>query len=45
MYPLGILVAGEVEEKEELKNFFNWGEFSFHVMVGREVFTYVKNEK
>ena len=21
-----------------------WGEFSFHVMVDREIFTYVKNE-
>ena len=39
---LGILVAGEVEEKEELKNLLMWGEFSFHVMVDREIFTYVK---
>ena len=42
---LGILIAGEVEEKEELKNLLIRGEFSFHVMVDREIFTYVKNEK
>ena len=41
---LGILIAGEVEEKKELKNLM-WDEFSFHVMVDREVFTYVKNKK
>ena len=39
---LGILVAGEVAEKQELKNVLMWGEFSFHVMLDREVFTYVK---
>ena len=42
---LGILIAEVVEEKEELKNLLTWGEFSFHVMVDREIFTYVKNEK
>ena len=42
---LGILIAGEVEENEELKNLLMWGEFSFHVMVDREIFNYVKNEK
>ena len=42
---LGILIAGEVEEKEELKNLLLWGKFSFHVMVHREFFTYVKNKK
>ena len=40
---LAILMAREVEEKEELKNFLMWGDFSFHVMVDRELFTYVKN--
>ena len=39
---LGIQIAGEAEEKEELKNLLMWGEFSFHVMVDREIFTYVK---
>ena len=39
---LGILIAGEVEEKEEL---LMWGKFSFHDMVDREIFTYVKNKK
>ena len=29
-------IAGDVEEKEELKNLLMWGEFSFHVMVDRE---------
>ena len=42
---LGILIAGEVEEKEELKNLLMWGKFSFHVMVDRKLFTYVKNKK
>ena len=42
---LGILMAQEIEEKKELKNLLMWGEFSFHVMVDREIFTYVKNEK
>ena len=41
---LGILIAGEVEEKEELKNLM-WCGISFHVMVDRQIFTYVKNEK
>ena len=43
---LGILIAGveKVEKKEEMKNLLMWGEFSFHVMVDREIFTYVKNE-
>ena len=31
--------------KEELKNLLMWGEFSFHIMVDREIFTNVKNEK
>ena len=39
---LGILIAGEVAEKQELKNLLMWGEFSFHVMLDREIFTYVK---
>ena len=42
---LGILIIGEVEKKEELKNLLMWGKFSFHVMVDRELFTYVKNKK
>ena len=42
---LGILIVGEVEEKEDLKNLSIWGKFSFHVMVDREIFTYVKTEK
>ena len=42
---LGILKAGKVEEKEELKNLLMCGEYSFHVMVDREIFIYVKNEK
>ena len=42
---LGILEAGKVEEKEELKNLLMCGEYSFHVMVDREIFIYVKNEK
>ena len=42
---LGILIAEVVEEKEKLKNMLTWGEISFHVMVDREIFTYVKNEK
>ena len=41
---LGILIAGEVEEKEELKKLM-WGKLSFHVMVDRSLFTYVKNKK
>ena len=42
---LGILITGEVEEKQELKKLSLWGEFSFHVMVDHEIFTNVKNEK
>ena len=42
---LGILIAGEAKEKEELKNLLMWGKFSVHVMVVRELFTYVKNKK
>ena len=42
---LGILIAGEVEEKEELKKLLMWGKFSFHVMVDCEIFTYLKNKK
>ena len=42
---LSILIAGEVEEKEELKNLLMWHKFSFHVMVDRELLTYVKNKK
>ena len=42
---LGISIAGEVEEKKELKNLLKWGKFSFHVMVDHEIFTYLKNTK
>ena len=38
----GILIAREVVEKQERKNFLMWGEFSFLVKVDREIFTYVK---
>ena len=38
---LGILIAGEVEKKEKLKYLIMCGKFSFHVMVDRELFTYV----
>ena len=39
---LGILIAAEVAEKQELKNLFMWGEFSVQVMLNREIFMYVK---
>ena len=39
---LGILIAGEVAEKQELKDLLMWCEFSFHVMLDREIFTCVK---
>ena len=39
---LGIPIAGEVAEKEELKNLLKWGKFSFYVMVDREIFTYLE---
>ena len=42
---LGILIPGEVERKEKLKNLLVCGKFSFHVRVDRELFTYVKNKK
>ena len=42
---LGILIAGEEEEKEESKNLLMWGKFPFDVMVDRELFRYVKNKK
>ena len=42
---LGILIAAEAKEKEELKNLLIWGKFSVHIMVVRELFTYVKNKK
>ena len=42
---LGMPISGKVEEKEELKNLLMWGKFSFHVMVDREIFTYLKNNK
>ena len=42
---LRIHIAGEVEKKEKLKNLFMFGKFSFHDMVDRELFTYVKNKK
>ena len=41
----GIPIAGEVEEKEELKNLLKWGKLSFHVMVDLEIFKYLKNKK
>ena len=42
---LVILIAGEVERKEKLKNVSVCGKFSFHVRGDRELFTYVKNKK
>ena len=45
MYPFIHSKVGEVDQKEELKNLLMWNEFSFLVMVDREIFTYVKNEK
>ena len=42
---LDILIAGQVQDKEELKNLLMWREFFFHVMVDREISSYVKNEK
>ena len=42
---LGILIDGEVEEKEEQKNLLKWCKFSFYVMVDREIFTYLKKKK
>ena len=42
---LSILIAGEVEEKEELKNLLMWHKSSFHVTVDRELLTYMKNKK
>ena len=42
---LGILIAGEVGEKEELKNLLIWGKFFSHVMVDHEICTYVNNKK
>ena len=42
---LGILIAGEAKEKEELKNLLMWGKFSVYIMVVRELFIDVKNQK
>ena len=36
---LDIIIAGEVEEKEELKNLLMCGKLSFHVMVDSERLT------
>ena len=35
----------EIEGKEELKNLLKCGKFPFHVIVDREIFTYLKNKK
>ena len=35
----------ELEKKEELKNLFKCGKFSFYVIVDSEDFTYLKNKK
>ena len=42
---LGIQKAGEVKEKEELKNFLKLDKFSFYVLADREIFIYLKNKK
>ena len=41
---LGILIAGEMEENEELKNLLMWGKFSFPEMVDPEIFTNAKSK-
>ena len=41
---LGILIAGEVEENEELKNLLMRGKFSFPDMGDPEIFTNAKNK-
>ena len=33
---LGIIIAIEVEEKQERRNLLMWGTFSFHVLVDRD---------
>ena len=38
---LDIPIARKVEENEELKN-LEWGKFSLYVMVGSEIFRYLK---
>ena len=45
MYPLGILIAGEVEEKEGLTNLLMWGKFYFHAMVDRKLFIYMEDKE
>ena len=45
MSHLGIVMAGEVEGKEELKILLTCGEFSFYGMVDRKIYTHVNNEK
>ena len=35
----------EVEERPELRNLLKWGNFSYYVMVDREIFTYLKKKK
>ena len=42
---LGIQIAGKVEEEEELINLLMRSKFSFHVVVDREIFTYLKGKK
>ena len=45
MYPFRHLIAGEVQEKKELKNFLMCSKFSFYAMIDREIFTYLENKK
>ena len=42
---LGVPIAGELEEVNELKNLFKWAKFPFCVMVDRKIFTYLKNKR
>ena len=42
---LDIPIAGEVEEKEQLKSLLKRRKFSFYLMVDHKTFTYLKNKK
>ena len=42
---LSISIAGEMEEKEELKNLLKLSKFCFYVTVDREMFPCLKNKK
>ena len=42
---LSILIAGEMEETEELKNLLKLSKLRFYVIVNREIFPCLKNKK